>query len=276
MFGYIVVNKPELKIKDFDTYQAYYCGLCRSLKKRHGFFGHLTLNYDMTMVVLLLTGLYEPEITEKRFRCLVHPIGRHIAKQNKFSDYAADMNVLMAYEKAMDDVRDEGKISARFLSSLLRPKVKTVRARYPRQAALITENLRGLAEAEQRNETDLDVLAGYFGRIMETVILYKEDYFARDLSRFGFFLGKFIYLLDAYDDMERDVKNGCFNPLQAMREQENFEERTEEILEMMMAEAARAFEMLPIIDCADILRNILYGGVWTKFLAKKKKEQKPT
>jgi len=276
MFGYIVVNKPELKIKDFETYQAFYCGLCRSLKKRHGFFGQMTLNYDMTMVVLLLTGLYETETTERKFRCLVHPMGRHTAKQNKFSDYAADMNVLMAYEKAMDDVIDEKKISARFLSTLLRPKAKTVRLRYPRQAAVITENLRALTEAEQRNETDLDVLAGYFGRIMETVVLYKEDYYASDLGRFGFFLGKFIYLLDAYDDMEADAKNGCFNPLQSIKEQANFEERMEEILEMMMAEAARAFEMLPVIDCADILRNILYGGVWTKYLAKKKKEQKPT
>lgn len=274
MFGYVVVNKPELKIKDFDTYQGYYCGLCRSLKKRHGFIGQMTLNYDMTMVVLLLTGLYEPETTEKRFRCLVHPIGRHMAKQNRFSDYAADMNVLMAYEKAMDDVLDENKISARFLSTLLRPKAKKVRSRYPRQAAIITENLRDLAAAEKRGETDLDTLAGYFGRIMEAVVIYKEDYFQRDLAHFGFFLGKFIYLLDAYDDLEQDEKKGCFNPLISMKDRPDFEGRVEEILEMMMAEAARAFQMLPIIDCGDILRNIIYGGVWTKYLAKKQKVQK--
>ena len=274
MFGYVVINKPELKIKDYDTYQAYYCGLCRSLKKRHGFLGQMTLNYDMTMVVLLLTGLYEPETTEKRFRCFVHPLGRHMARQNRFSDYAADMNVLMAYEKAMDDVVDEKKISARLLSSLLRPKAKKVRSRYPRQAAVITENLRSLYEAEKRGETDLDTLAGYFGKIMETVVVYKEDYFQRDLARFGFFLGKFIYLLDAYDDMEKDLKNGAFNPLISMKDRLDFEERVEEILEMMMAEAARSFELLPIIEDADILRNIIYGGVWTKYLAKKQKVQK--
>ena len=274
MFGYVVINKPELKIKDYEAYQSYYCGLCRSLKKRHGFLGQMTLNYDMTMAVILLSGLYEPETTEKRFRCLVHPTGRHTARQNRFTDYAADMNVLMAYEKAMDDVLDEKKVSARLLSSLLRPKAKKVRARYPRQAAVITENLRGLNEAEKRGETDLDTLAGYFGRIMETIVVFKEDYFLRDLSRFGFFLGKFIYLLDAYDDMEQDIKNGCFNPLTPMKDRPDFEERVEEILEMMMAESARAFEMLPIIEGADILRNIIYGGVWTKYLAKKQKVQK--
>lgn len=274
MFGYVVVNKPELKIKDYELYRAYYCGLCRSLRRRHGFWGQMTLNYDMTMVVLLLTGLYETETTEKRFRCLVHPLGRQRAIQNKFTDYAADMNLLLSYEKAMDDVLDEGKLSARLFSSLLRPKAKRVRARYPRQAEVITENLRSLTDAEKRNEKNLDVLSGYFGRIMETVMLWKEDPFSRDLRRFGFFLGKFIYLLDAYDDLEADEKNGCFNPLLPMKEYVNFEERIEEILEMMMTEAARAFEMLPVIENTDILRNILYGGVWTRFLAKKKKEKK--
>lgn len=273
MFGYVVVNKPELKIKDYDIYRAYYCGLCRNLRKRHGFFGQMTLNYDMTMVILLLTGLYETDTDEKNFRCMVHPLGRHKAMQNKFTDYAADMNILLAYEKAMDDVMDEGKASARLISSLLRPKAKRVRSRYPRQAAVITENLRALNEAERKGETDLDTLAGCFGRIMETVVLWREDYLSADLRRFGFFLGKFIYLLDAYDDMESDEKHGSFNALLPLKENVNFEERTEEILEMMMAEAAHAFEMLPVIDHVDILRNILYGGVWTKFLAKKKKEQ---
>lgn len=274
MFGYVVVNKPELKIRDYELYRAYYCGLCRSLRRRHGFFGQMTLNYDMTMVVLLLTGLYETETTEKKFRCMVHPIGRQRAVMNKFTDYAADMNILLSYEKAMDDVLDENKISARLVSSLLRPKAKRVRARYPRQAAVITENLRALTEAERCGEINLDSLSGCFGRVMETVVLWKEDQFSPDLRRFGFFLGKFIYLLDAYDDLEADEKHGSFNPLLPMKDNANFEERTEEILEMMMAEAARSFEMLPIIENTDILRNILYGGVWTRFAAKKKKEKK--
>lgn len=273
MFGYIVINKPELKIKDYDLYREFYCGLCRSLRRRHGFLGQMTLNYDMTMMVILLSGLYDTETTENKFRCMVHPMGRHTAKQNRFSDYAADMNVLLAYEKAMDDVADENKLSAKLLCSLLRPKAKRVRARYPRQAADITENLRLLTEAEKRGEENLDLLAGCFGRIMETVFLWREDPFSADLRRFGFFLGKFIYLLDAYDDLEKDEKHGSFNPLRSMKDRPDFDERMEEILEMMMAEAAKAFEVLPVIEYTDILRNILYAGVWTKFLAKKQKEQ---
>lgn len=274
MFGYVVVHKPELKIKDFETYQSYYCGLCRALRRRHGFFGQLTLNYDMTMVVLLLTGLYEPEETEKRFRCMVHPFGKHKARQNCFSDYAADMNVLLAYEKAMDDVVDEHKFSARILSSFLRQRAKRIRNRYPRQAGVITKNLSLLREAEQRGETDIDLLAGYFGRIMEEIMIKEKDIWEKDLRRFGFYLGKYIYILDAYDDLTRDEKKGCFNPLLERKKDANFSVRVETLLEMMMSESAKAFEVLPIITHAEILRNIIYAGVWTQFYAVLKKEQK--
>lgn len=73
MFGYVVVNKPELKIKEFNIYKGYYCGLCRSLKKRYGLMGQLTLTYDMTFLSMLLTALYEPEIFDEMHRCIAHP-----------------------------------------------------------------------------------------------------------------------------------------------------------------------------------------------------------
>ena len=274
MFGYVVIHKPELKVKDLETYQSFYCGLCVALKKRHGFFGRLTLNYDMTMAVLLLTGLYEPETEEKRFRCVVHPSGKHVAKTNRFSDYAADMNVFLAYEKAADDVRDEGKLTSRLAAAALKRKAAKVRERWPRQTAAIEENLAALCAAEQRGETDLDVLSGCFGRIMEEIFAADASLWEKDLRRFGFFLGKSIYLLDAYDDLAADEKKGCFNPLRDAAKEPDFETWIGGILEMMMAEAAYAFEMLPIIDHADILRNIIYAGVWTKFRAGKEEERK--
>lgn len=274
MFGYIVVNKPELKIKDFETYNAFYCGLCKTLKKRHGIAGETTLNYDLTMIVLLLTGLYEPGTTWRKFRCFVHPLGRHTAAVNEYSAYCADMNVLLAYEKLNDDVKDENKLSSRFYRLFLKNKVKKIYTLYPEKVKIIQTALKELGEAEARGETNLDLVSGYFGRILETVCCYKEDVWSQELKHFGFFLGKFIYLLDAYDDMEHDLKKGCYNPLLSRRDDTNFEKRIEEILEMMMTEVARAFEILPIVTYSEILKNILYGGVWIKYFAKREKEPK--
>ena len=97
MFGYIVVHKPELKVREYETYRACYCGLCHSLKKRHGRLGQMTLSFDMTFLALLLTGLYEPQTTSGCGRCLAHPMQRHHYRENPYFDYAADMNVMLTY-----------------------------------------------------------------------------------------------------------------------------------------------------------------------------------
>ena len=274
MFGYVVINKPELKIKDYERYQSFYCGLCRSLKRRYGKIGTLTLSYDLTLAAILLTALYEPETVTATFRCVSHPLTKHTALTNRFTDYAADMNLLMAYEKALDDVKDEGKLRSRLLAAMLKPKAEKVAALYPQKAAAIKWELVQLSAAEQRGETDIDTVSGCFGRIMAEVFAVDEPLWTEDLRRFGFFLGKFIYLLDAYDDLSADLKNGCYNPLAEKKEHPDFHRETEDLLELMMSEAARSFERLPILQDTEILRNIIYGGVWLKFYARKKKEQK--
>ena len=84
MFGYVTINKPELKIKDFDTYQSFYCGLCHSLKTNYGRLGQATLSYDMTFLALLLSGLYEPETTLDSHGCIVHPLSKHPTSKNEY------------------------------------------------------------------------------------------------------------------------------------------------------------------------------------------------
>ena len=100
MFGYIVVNQSEMKFKEYDVYRSYYCGLCQSLKERYGVLGQLSLNYDMTFILMLLTGLYEPEDVVGQCRCVAHPFEKHQIRRNLFTDYVADMTVLFACYKA--------------------------------------------------------------------------------------------------------------------------------------------------------------------------------
>lgn len=273
MFGYVMINKPELKMKDFDAYQSYYCGLCQSLKKGYGRLGQMTLTYDLTFLVILLSGLYEPPIEQKRFRCLLHPAHRKLANQNEYSRYAADMNILLSFQKMMDDVKDEHKLSKRFMTAILKGKYNRAKRKYPEKAERMEGLLSGLYESEREGEANIDVPSGLFGELTAVMFRYKEDEWAEDLSRMGFFLGKFIYIMDAYEDLEKDKKSGSYNPLIAMSGQANFEETIRQILILLMAECARAFERLPIVQHVDILRNVIYSGVWCRYNYTRMKRQ---
>lgn len=274
MFGYVVMNKPEIKFKDYDLYRSFYCGLCRELKEKYGISGQISLTYDMTFVVLLLSGLYEPPTLKGTTRCIIHPVCRQQVRKNEAVEYAADMNVLLTYYKCMDDWNDEKSAVKLAYAKLLEGKIKGIQKLYPEKSTKIASLLNELSRMEKAGEKDIDKMSGCFGKIMEEIFVFKKDVWEHSLRKMGFYLGKFIYLLDAYDDVEEDVKNGNYNPFSEDYIMEGFEKQVRELLLMMMAEACREFEKLPIIMYTDILRNILYSGVWCRFeaVSKKRKE----
>lgn len=265
MFGYIVVNKPEMKFREFAVYQSYYCGLCQTLKEKYGRTGQMTLSYDMTFLVMLLTGLYEPETEKGTARCIAHPFEKHPTSRNEYTEYAADVNMILTYYKCMDDWLDEKKTGRYLFAAMLRKKHNRIAGKYPEKVLCVYDHLEKIHEYENNKDSSIDEVAGQFGEIMAELFVYKEDEWADSLRKIGFYLGKYIYLLDAYDDIEKDLKKGNYNPFRAMYGSENFEEDAKQILTMMMAECSREFETLPILWNVDILRNILYAGVWTRF-----------
>lgn len=265
MFGYVVINQGEMKFKEYAVYRAFYCGLCRKLKEKHGLRGQITLSYDMTFLVMLLSGLYEPETVSGKTACLPHPFEKHETKSNIFSEYAADMNVLLTYLKCLDDWEDDKKYDKLLLSEALRPAYRRVRSNYHGKACRIEKALADLKALEKLKANDIDKAAGLFGEIMADIVDCKADEWQEGLRRLGFYLGKFIYLMDAYEDIEKDLKDGNYNPLWKKYEAPDFEEECRAILTLMMAECSKEFEKLPIIEYAPILRNILYSGVWYRF-----------
>jgi len=265
MFGYIVINKPELKMKDFYKYRAYYCGLCRMLKARYGISAQFTLSYDMTFLIILLTSLYESESKHERKRCIVHPLKKHDFLQNEITAYAADMSIVLSYHHLLDNWRDEKSLSGLAGAKALKRACRKIEKKYPRQCKEIKENLRLLEECEKNNNNDIDTAARFFGQLMGGLFVYREDVWSESLRRLGFYLGKFIYIMDAYDDIEKDIKKGNYNPLKKYYKSSRFTQDTERMLTMMMAECSREFEKLPCLVDIDILRNILYEGVWTRF-----------
>ena len=265
MFGYIIVNKAEMKFKEFDVYHSYYCGLCRKLKEKYGVAGQLSLSYDMTFLLMLLSGLYEPEPEVSSCKCIAHPFENHTTRINVFTDYMADMNVLFTYYKCLDDWEDERKALKLVYGKVLEGKTKKARQMYMDKFRKIDLLMHDMSELEKSGKGDIDTMAGLFGQVMTQLVVCREDEWTENLSRFAFYLGKFIYLMDAYEDVEADIKKGTYNPLKKKYDCPDFEEECRTILTMMMSECCKEFEKLPILENVEILRNILYSGVWYRY-----------
>ena len=274
MFGYVVMNKPEIKFKDFDLYRSFYCGLCRELRERYGISGQITLTYDLTFVILLLSGLYEPPVRKGTTRCIVHPVRRQPVRKNAITEYAADMNVFLAYYKCRDDWNDDRSPLGLLYGKVLERKEQKIERTFRQKTSRIISLLEDLSAMEKAGEKDIDKVSGCFGKIMAEIMMYQDDEWKELLEQFGFFLGKFIYLMDAYEDIEDDLKNHNYNPLKNIYTKPEFEDMIHQILMMMMAECSKAFEQLPLIDDIDILRNVLYSGVWYRYEQVREKREK--
>ncbi len=265
MFGYITVDRDELKGKDFQRYHSFYCGICQELKEGYGQKARMTLTYDMTFLAVLLTGLYEEEPRSEEHFCLLRPGSRKTCLRNSFTRYAADMNILLVYHNLMDDWLDERKRLSYGGARLLRKSYLKAASRYPRQVRAIRRYLKELHRAEEAGDPNIDLASGLTGSLFREIFVPREDDWSRELGQVGFYLGKFIYLMDAYEDLPEDRTRGNYNPFLSLAEKPDYEEQAAGILTMMAASAAKNFERLPILENVDILRNILYSGIWTKY-----------
>lgn len=280
MFGYININQKIMTEENKNAYQAYYCGLCRRLKTNCGAKGQMLLNYDMTFLVVLLTGLYELTNESSEITCALHPTKRRTVWINAATDYAADMNLVLAYHNLIDDWKDDKAYSKKAFAKILDKDYARIAEKYPRQVAAIEEYMRKTEEVEKRCETNLDAVAGLSGEMLGEVFCWREDEWADELRTLGFYMGKFIYIMDAYEDYDADLQKGAYNPLVPLLKEskEDMDTLIRLLLTSMMSECAKSFERLPILLHADILRNVLYSGVWSKYeffqLKKRKVEEK--
>lgn len=269
MFGYVVANRDALSEAQFARYKGAYCGLCRTLKERHGSLCRLSLTYDMVFLQLLLGSLYEPEEQDGTEHCMVHPVKAHDYWTSELTDYAADMSIALAYCKQLDDWHDERKKRSLLASKVLASHYREVQARYPGQCRELETQLAALTEIEQAGLPDPDAAANCFGRLMGSLFVWKQDRWSDILYTMGCALGRFIYIMDACMDLEEDLAHGRYNPMTGRDKAEFLP-----ILTMLIGDCALEFEKLPLVQDLDILRNILYSGVWTRYqMAQQKNEE---
>ncbi|HAK58736.1 MAG TPA: hypothetical protein DCP06_07135 [Lachnospiraceae bacterium] len=286
MFGYVVVNKPELKIREFTDYNAYYCGLCHMLRDKFGLSAGLTLTYDMTFLILLLDSLYEPRYESKQRHCPIHPVKKKPMIKNEITEYAADMNMLLSWGHLKDDWEDEKKLVGLIGDIGFKRRAEYVMKRYRRQTGVVLGSLASLQAIEKKymsewssiesefegklhpdtdqisyTEADIDEISQPFGDLMGEIFVMREDAFAPTLRGFGSMLGKYIYIKDALEDIEKDRKKGCFNPFLHISKDDDRMELIKNIQEINIRQAISEFEKLPLERHLPILRNILYEGV---------------
>ena len=264
MFGYLTACTELLDEEQLRRYKAAYCGLCRSLKERHGQFARLTLTYDLAFLTLLFDSLYEPELTQGEAPCPVHPFSPRPWQRSESSDYAADMSVALARLKCRDDWEDDSDPVALAEAAALRSAWARVSALYPRQCRAMEEGVAALRELEKARDESPDRAAACFAGLMGEIFVWKDDRWSGRLYRLGAALGRALYIMDACLDLDRDTVFNRYNPFRRWYGLDNAA-RFRDILRMLLADCARELDALPLVQDAGILQNIICVGLWTQF-----------
>ncbi len=269
MFGYITADPTQLSQEEQARYSGCYCGLCHRLGALCGQHTRLTLTYDVTFLVLVLNALYTGEERPTAKHCPPHPIACHPGWFSRWTDYGAWMNLALSYYKCMDDWKDERRFRSLLAAWLLRPALGRARRLYPRQCAAIAEELHILSQIEQRGLPDPDATSASFGRLMAALFVVEEgDAHAPHLYQLGFYLGQFIYLMDARLDLAQDLQEEAYNPLTGLVCPD-----LGPTLTMLLSQASAAAECLPLQKDRHLIYNILYAGVWLKYEGWKAKRE---
>lgn len=266
MFGYVRINKMDLTFREFDVYKGYYCGLCKYLKQNHGEISRLSLNYDITFLILLLTSVYRPKSNITQEVCIANPIKKKARIVNEVTEYAASMNVLLTYYKLEDNLHDDKGIKDILAYHIYKGKLKKAYEKYPEKADYIKNQLLVLQNLEESNSTDIDAVSNTFGNLMGEIFAYKNDKYEHDLRIIGFNIGKYIYMLDAYEDLDKDIKKGRYNPfIEYANKKEELRKRVDKLISISLGHLAQSIDNLHIKFNTNIIENIIYSGVYLRY-----------
>lgn len=267
MFGYVTPLKGELKVKEYEIFKAYYCGLCREIGEK-SYLSKMTLTYDMTFLALLLSSIYiDGTGTEKRF-CPFKMSKVEMISKNPYLEYAAEMNILLANRKFLDDYNDDGSHTALIAGKIINlNQYKTISKD---KIERIDYYLKEINRLEKSKCGNIDEIGGCFGEVTGEIFEAHEDNNAKILRFMGLNIGKWIYILDAYDDLLDDIKNNSYNPLiyrfqysnETPREFKNrIKDNIQFVLVKCLDEISKAFELLNIKKNKGLIENIIYLGL---------------
>lgn len=278
MLGYVKIDKAELKVREYEIYCGYYCGICKSIGRRYGQLPRMALSYDAAFLALLLSSLNEEPDEPRTEHCAVHHIKKKTLIYNEAIDYSADVMLILTWYKLLDDAKDEGRLYAKTTGMLFKRKFKKLKAKHPYLCLEIEKNLKELSELENTRCDSIDMAAEAFSKIMESIFLqgvktlYSDGRFSEEIKQIGYHLGKWIYMIDAVDDIEDNIKSGAYNPLlyrfrydESTESAARFRKRIDGDLRFnlfhYLAVASNCLADLDIKKNQGIIDNIIYFGL---------------
>ena len=280
VFGYIRPLKSELLVREYEQYRGVYCTLCRQMGKAYGRISRLTLSYDATFLAMIVIGMSEQCPTFSNGRCVVNPMKKcaYCSGNEEAFQYAGALSILLTDAKLRDDQTDEklpAKIKAGFLRLLGRSSQKKAAKAYPHLAELVETYVQAQSAAEKQSEASLDACADPTARLLADALRNlspTDEKRALILEQLGYFLGRWIYLMDAADDLCDDLQQGNFNPFirylslktdvplegEAKQEAEN---SCNGVLNATVCQLLAAFNLLDWNCFGPILKNIVEKGL---------------
>ena len=279
MLGYVKIDKGELKVREYDIYTGYYCGICKSIGRRYGQLPRMVLSYDAAFLGILLSALSDDRDEISWEHCIAHHIQKKPVISNKVIDYAADVMLILTWYKLADDVKDEGSLPARAAMGAFGGIHRRLHNAHPVLCNQIEELLDRLTVYENLKCDNLDQVADSFAQIMRIIfadgvrtIYGEDDDRAQVLGEIGYNLGKWIYIADAVDDIDENYSTGSYNPLFYRF---NFDSETENTAEFKsriegrlnfnfyqcLAVISQSLEEIDLKKYQGILENIVYFGL---------------
>jgi len=264
LFGYVTISKGELRVAEYEAYKSIYCGLCKELGRQFGPISRLNLSYDFAFLALLGLSI---KADKKRFvkgRCMLNPLKKRKFIEDESVKYSAFTSVILTYSKLLDDLKDEkGFKLFKSLITIFPFRIMILKAKkdYPEIEKGVIEYTTALRKAEKNHGLSIDAYADYFANTLKMLFegLSNDEKQRLLLGQMGYHIGRWIYILDAYDDLKEDNKMGRFNPLAV----NNFTDKNliDETLKDSLVLASRAYELLELHYFKGILDNIMYLGM---------------
>lgn len=269
MFGYIKPLGPELKVKEQEAYRAVYCGLCKQLGRVYGPFARMTLSYDFAFLAVLAMAVRGDVPLFQQEHCMVHPLKkRNTCQSNGSLDLSAAAAMILLYYKLQDNIAD-GDTAEKAACLLALPVAKAAcekaAEKLPEMAKVTAEQMAAQSLLEREKCPSVDRAAEPTAKILEVLLgsLSEDENQRLVLRRMGYLLGRWIYLMDALDDLEDDIKNDSYNPFRYCEAvgEESSKERAVGSLYLTIAELIRAYDLLEVKAFDGILSNVFELGL---------------